>query len=56
MPSLVEGRLSVSIIDVSEEQEEAFLAIAREFAVIMAKKNADGTFSASSALLTPKSP
>jgi cytidine deaminase len=39
LPSLVEGRLSVSIIDVSEEQEEAFLAIAREFAVIMAKKN-----------------
>jgi cytidine deaminase len=34
-----EGRLSVSLIDVSEGQEEAFLAIASEFSVLMAKKN-----------------
>ena len=34
-----EGRLSVSVVEVAEGKEEAFLAIAREFSVIMAKKN-----------------
>ena len=34
-----EGRLSVSVVEVADGQEHAFLAIAREFSVIMAKKN-----------------
>jgi cytidine deaminase len=34
-----EGRLSVTAVEVAEGQEQAFLAIAREFSVIMAKKN-----------------
>ena len=38
MASSPEGRLSVSTIDVAEGQEDAFLSIAREFSVLMAKK------------------
>jgi len=34
-----EGRLSVSMVEVADGQEAAFLTIAREFSVIMAKKN-----------------
>jgi len=34
-----EGRLSVSVVEVAEGQEDAFLAIAREFSLIMAKRN-----------------
>jgi cytidine deaminase len=34
-----EGRLSVSVVEVADGQEEAFLAIARQFSVIMAKKH-----------------
>jgi cytidine deaminase len=35
----LEGRLSVSVVEVADGQEDAFLAIAREFSLIMAKKN-----------------
>jgi homotetrameric cytidine deaminase len=38
LASSPEGRLSVSTIDVAEGQEDAFLSIAREFSVLMAKK------------------
>jgi cytidine deaminase len=34
----LEGRLSVAMVEVSEGGEDAFLAIAREFSVVMAKK------------------
>jgi len=34
-----EGRLSVSVVEVADGQEAAFLAIARQFSVIMAKKH-----------------
>jgi cytidine deaminase len=39
LASLAEGRLSVALIDVSEGHEESFLTIAREFSVLMARKN-----------------
>ena len=38
MADSLEGRLSVAIVEVEEGQEDAFIAIAREFSVIMAKK------------------
>jgi cytidine deaminase len=38
LADLPEGRLSVALIEVSEGGEDAFLAIAREFSVVMAKK------------------
>jgi cytidine deaminase len=34
----LEGRLSVAMVELSEGEEDAFVAIAREFSVIMAKK------------------
>ena len=38
MAGSLEGRLSVALVEVREGEEAAFIAIAREFSVIMAKK------------------
>jgi cytidine deaminase len=39
LAGLPEGRLSVSVVEVADGQEDAFVGIAREFSVLMAKRN-----------------
>ncbi len=39
MAASIEGRLSVAMIEVSGGEDDAFLAIAREFSVVMARKS-----------------